>query len=257
MRTPQITRFAILFSTLSNLVLLLGTDVVRAQDRAVTAQVQITRNAGTKKFDHSRAADDQSNVVVWLTPLDHPAAAPVASGDSKSLPKMIQRNKMFDPHLLVVQAGTVVQFPNMDPFFHNVFSLFNGKRFDLGLYEAGTSKTVRFDHVGVSFLFCNIHEEMSAVVVAVPTPYFGISDASGRVTIPNVPDGHYQLQAWFERSSPEDLKNLSRVVTISAAPSSRSLDTVRLVDDPNFTLAHKNKYGEEYVPPPTSGYSAP
>ena len=150
-----------------------------------------------------------------------------------------------------------MQFPNLDPFFHNVFSLFNGKRFDLGLYEAGTSKTVHFDRVGVSFLFCNIHEGMNAVVVAVPTPYFGLSDRSGRVNIANVPDGRYQLQVWFERSSPEDLKNLARVVTISASPSSRSLETIRIVDDPNFTLAHKNKYGEDYVPPPSSGYSAP
>ena len=157
----------------------------------------------------------------------------------------------------MVQAGTAVQFPNLDPFFHNVFSLFNGKRFDLGLYEAGTSKTVHFDRVGVSFLFCNIHEGMNAVVVAVPTPYFGLSDHSGRVNIPNVPDGRYQLQVWFERSSPEELKNLARVVTISSAPSSRSLETIRVVDDPNFTLAHKNKYGEDYVPPPSSGYSAP
>lgn len=162
---------------------------------------------------------------------------------------------MFEPHLLVIQAGTSVQFPNMDPFFHNVFSLFNGKRFDLGLYEAGTSKTVRFDRVGVSFLFCNIHEGMNAVVVAVPTPYFGISDHAGHINIANVPDGRYQMQAWFERSSPDDLKNLDRVVTISS--SSRSLETIHIVDNPNFTLAHKNKYGEDYVPPPSGGYSEP
>ena len=113
------------------------------------------------------------------------------------------------------------------------------------------------DRVGVSFLFCNIHEGMNAVVVAVPTPYFGLSDHSGSINIPNVPDGRYQLQVWFERSSPEELKNLSRVVTISANPSSRSLEAIHIVDDPNFTLAHKNKYGEDYVPPPTAGYSAP
>ena len=73
----------------------------------------------------------------------------------------------------------------------------------------------------------------------------------------NVPDGRYQLQVWFERSSPEELNNLARVVTISSVPSSRSLETIRVVDDPNFTLSHKNKYGEDYVPPPSSGYSAP
>ena len=62
--------------------------------------------------------------------------------------------------------GAVVQFPNHDPFFHNVFSLFEGKRFDLGLYEAGSSRNVSFDRPGISYIFCNIHAEMSAVVIA-------------------------------------------------------------------------------------------
>ena len=163
---------------------------------------------------------------------------------------MIQRNKMFEPHLLVIQAGTAVQFPNLDPFFHNVFSLFNGKRFDLGLYEAGTSKTVRFDRVGVSFLFCNIHEGMNAVVVAVPTPYFGASDRSGHLNIPNVPDGRYQMEVWFERSSPEELKNLTRVVTISAAPSSRSLETIRMLTIPTSLSRTKISMAKIMYPRP-------
>lgn len=240
---------------LSLLVLCVGAAVMRAQEQTVTGQVEIAKRGVANKSGQSRGADDESNVVVWLTPLDGAVAAPTSSAGSKSLPQMVQRNKMFEPHLLVIQAGTSVQFPNMDPFFHNVFSLFNGKRFDLGLYEAGTSKTVRFDRVGVSFLFCNIHEGMNAVVVAVPTPYFGISDHAGRLTIANVPDGRYQMQAWFERSSPDDLKNIEHVVTISS--SARSLETIHIVDNPNFTLAHKNKYGEDYVPPPSGGYSEP
>ena len=76
-----------------------------------------------------------------------------------------QKNKAFEPHLLVVTIGSNVEFPNDDPWFHNVFSLFNGKRFDLGLYEAGTTRTVHFEREGVSYIFCNIHPEMSAVVV--------------------------------------------------------------------------------------------
>jgi len=236
-------------------ILCIAMSVARAQDQAVTGQVEISKRAATNKSGQSHSSDDESNVVVWLTPLDRTVPASASSANSKNLPQMVQRNKMFEPHLLVLQAGTSVQFPNMDPFFHNVFSLFNGKRFDLGLYEAGTSKTVRFDRVGVSFLFCNIHEGMNAVVVAVPTPYFATSDRSGHVNIANVPDGRYQMQAWFERSSPDDLKNVDRVVTISS--SSRTLETIHIVDDPNFTLAHKNKYGEDYVPPPTGGYSEP
>jgi hypothetical protein len=149
----------------------------------------------------------------------------------------------------------LVEFPNKDPFLHNVFSLFNGKRFDLGFYEAGSSKAVPFDRPGVSFLFCSIHEEMSAVVVAVDTPYFGVSDRAGRIAIPNVPDGHYQMHVWYERGLPEDLKSLDRVVQV--AGTTRTPDRIRVVQNPDFSLAHKNKYGEDYVPPPSAGYSAP
>ena len=178
----------------------------------VTAQVEISKPGSAQTATGN--AGDASDVVVWLSPLEASAGPPSVS--SGRPPQLVQRNKAFEPHVLVVPAGTVVQFPNQDPFFHNVFSLFNGKRFDLGLYEAGSSKSVRFDRLGVSFLFCNIHEEMSAVVVAVDSPYFGLSDRSGRVSIPKVPDGRYQLHVWYERSLPEDLKALERpVVTIS------------------------------------------
>ena len=148
-----------------------------------------------------------------------------------------------------------MEFPNKDPFFHNIFSLFDGKRFDLGLCESGTTRTVLFDRAGVSFLFGNIHAEMSAVVVSVDTPNFGLSDRSGSIHIRNVPNGRYQMNVWFERSSPESLKKLSRIVTIS--DSGLSLGTIRIPENPNFTLAHKNKYGLEYVPPPSSDYDRP
>jgi hypothetical protein len=159
---------------------------------------------------------------------------------------LVQKNKVFTPHVLVVQAGASVEFPNEDPFFHNVFSLFAGKRFDLGLYESGSSRAVHFDRPGASFLFCNIHPEMSAVVVVVPTPFYGLSDASGRVNIAAVPDGRYQLKLWHERSSPDELKNLERIVTISA--TSRSIGPIRISDSGILTLTHKNKYGQDYTP---------
>lgn len=124
---------------------------------------------------------------------------------------------------------------------------------DLGFYEAGSSRTVRFDRPGVSFLFCNIHPEMSAVVVALDTPYFGISDRAGRLSIPNVPESQYRLNVWYDRSLPADLKSLSRVVTIS--DTARSLETIRVIENPNFTLEHKNKYGQDYVPPASTSPS--
>lgn len=217
----------------------------RAQEKPVTAQVKIQRPAASK----GDKAMDLSEVVVWLVPADReiPAFAP----PSKK-PQIVQKNKAFIPHLLVVRVGATVDFPNRDPFFHNVFSLFDGKRFDLGLYEVGATNSVRFDRAGVSFLFCNIHPEMSAVVVSVDTPYYAVSDKSGNVSLPGVPDGKYELHVWYERSLPETLKGLQRSVKIAA--DSRDLGTIVVPQDPGFSTTHKNKYGQDYTPPPGQGY---
>jgi plastocyanin len=222
------------------------TFVAQSQPAPVSIQVEIVAPRSARKTVSPGKREDSSNVVIWLTPLGANsglAAAPPAH----SAPQIAQIDKSFDPHVLVVQAGTGVQFPNRDPFLHNVFSLFDGKRFDLGFYEAGSSKTVRFDRVGVSYLFCNIHPEMSAAVVAVDTPYFGLSNRAGHVAVPNVPDGRYQLNVWYERSLPEDLKGAGRVVSISEG--TRNLEAITITENANFSLEHKNKYGQEYIPP--------
>jgi plastocyanin len=221
--------------------------LAQSQQTPLTIQVEIVNAKASKKSASTGGAVDSSNVVVWLMPIGVAAATPPAH----AVPQIAQIDKSFDPHVLVIQAGTAVQVPNKDPFLHNVFSLFDGKRFDLGFYEAGSSKTVHFDRVGVSFLFCNIHPEMSAAVVAVDTPYFGLSNRSGRVTIPEVPEGRYQLNVWYERSLPEDLKSISRVVTISEA--ARALDPIKVIGNANFSLEHKNKYGQDYIPPANTG----
>jgi plastocyanin len=216
----------------------------------VTVKVEIVNPQAAKKPVAAKEPAELSNIVVWLTPLAPSAGAGSTLLPAHPPPQIAQINKSFDPHVLVIQVGTPVQFPNRDPFLHNVFSLFDGKRFDLGFYEAGSSKTVHFDRPGVSFLFCNIHPEMSGAVIAVDTPYFGISDRTGRVALANVPDGRYQLNVWYERSLPEDLKSAGRTVTISEA--TRTLEPVRVVENPNFTLEHKNKYGQDYIPPANS-----
>lgn len=216
----------------------------------VTLQAQIIRRAGGVKSTAQSEMRDNSDVVLWLTPVDKSVVRDAPK--SREVPQLVQHNKSFEPHVLVVEVGTAVQFPNKDPFFHNVFSLFEGKRFDLGLYEAGSTRSVRFDRPGVSFLFCNIHAEMSAVVIAVDTPYFAKSDPSGSVTVPDVPDGRYRMHVWYERSVPEDLKPFDHMVEITDA--SRTLQAIQIPENPNFSLAHKNKYGLDYVPPPKSDY---
>ncbi len=188
-----------------------------------------------------------SGAVVWLTPV-----ASTTADAAKRLPRpserlrLTQHNKSFEPHLLVVPVGSAVEFPNRDPFFHNVFSLFEGKRFDLGLYEAGTTRSVLFDRPGVSYIFCNIHPEMSAVVITVETPYYGVSDQRGVVVIPNVPPGLYLLEVWHESSAPDMPNGGARQITISQTASSLGVLRIKAT-----TLAHthKNKYGHDYDRP--------
>jgi plastocyanin len=183
------------------------------------------------------------DVVAWLTPISPatPVAVPARSGL-----QLVQRNKSFDPHLLVIPVGSVVQFPNRDPFFHNVFSLFEGKRFDLGLYEAGSTRNVHFDKPGVSFIFCNIHSEMSAVIIALATPYYSTSDSQGKILIPHVPIGRYRLHLWYEAALPEELEAQSRDVVVSTETASLGTLRLKLADLPK---THANKYGKEYEPP--------
>ncbi|HEV2425324.1 MAG TPA: carboxypeptidase regulatory-like domain-containing protein [Terriglobia bacterium] len=191
---------------------------------------------------------DNSQAVVWLNPLDDPRVS-WKPGDAGPF-RLVQKNKRFIPHILVVPVGAVVEFPNDDPFFHNVFSLFNGKRFDLGLYEAGTTRTVTFNSPGVSYIFCNIHPEMSAVVMATQSPYYALSNAAGSFTITNIPAGWYQLNVWHERCLPETLKAATRDVVVSSSAS--TLGEIRLPESGNLLANHKNKYGQRYEPVPAS-----
>jgi plastocyanin len=245
MRAPKALRLALKLS-FAGILYFSGCLVsVRAQQPAVTARIELTKRL---------AGNTEASIAVADSPLDH-AGAGAGGTNSGHRPQLMQRNKTFEPHVVVIPVGSLVEFPNKDPFLHNVFSLFNGKRFDLGFYEAGQSKAVRFDRPGVSFLFCNIHAEMSAVVVALDTPYYALSDRAGGVAIPDVPDGRYQMHVWYERGLTEDLKSLDRIVQVSS--STRSLGVIRVIANSDCTLVHKNKYGQNYNSPPPTGYSGP
>ena len=185
-------------------------------------------------------------VVAWLTPVSaQPPRAPRSQTESSGI-KLVQKNKRFEPHVLVVEVGSVVDFPNRDPFFHNVFSLFDGKRFDLGLYEAGSTRSVRFDRPGICYIFCNIHAQMSAVVVVVPTPFYALASGKGDVVIPNVTPGRYQLNLWQERVAPKLLKEASRQVTVGE--DGTVLGPIHLQESQEVVMVHPNKYGKDYDP---------
>ena len=227
-------------------------------------EVMGTGTVGKKRHEKLPAT------VVWLMPIS-PGTGPItnmtpdggeasgaapdsavnSSASTAQIPRLVQKNKSFEPHILVVQAGSWVEFPNRDPFFHNVFSLFEGKRFDLGLYEAGTSQRVRFDRTGISYIFCNIHPEMSAVVITLATPLYAISNADGQLSLTSVPYGRYMLHVWSEGMGPENSQPLTREITI--AENASSLGVIRVPGANGERMAHKNKYGRDYdAPTPNS-----
>lgn len=113
-----------------------------------------------------------------------------------------QINLTFVPHILPVVAGTTVVFPNSDEVRHNVFSSSRAKRFNLGSYPQGASRSVTFDKLGEVALLCNVHAEMSAYVVVLETPYFAVTDRRGNFTIENVAPGQYTVRTWHERLKP-------------------------------------------------------
>lgn len=227
--------------TLRCLCILLGCAALAgAQEVTVTANTTLVKSGKKNKASHA------GNVVLWLTPAGGGAPSVLPTLPQSDRPKLVQHNKSFEPHVLIVPVGSLVEFPNRDPFFHNVFSLFDGKRFDLGLYEAGSTRDVVFDKPGISYIFCNIHAGMSAVVIALSTPYYGISDQRGQVTIPHVPVGRYTLRIWYDQATPEALNSMTREVTISL--DNPSLGAMRLPAG-NQLPGHQNMYGHDYPPP--------
>jgi plastocyanin len=111
-----------------------------------------------------------------------------------------QRNEAFVPYVLAVTAGSTVDFPNSDRVYHNVFSLSKPRRFDLGRYPKGKSRSVRFDRPGVVRVFCEIHSHMNAFILVFAHRYFATTDAEGRYRIEGVPPGSYTLAVWNDGS---------------------------------------------------------
>lgn len=187
--------------------------------------------------------------VVWLEPVAGTHALRFSPDRHYTL---LQKNRTFIPHLQVIPVGAVVQFPNADPFFHNVFSLFDGKRFDLGLYEAGSSKSVTFSRAGVSYIFCDIHPEMSAVILALSTPLYAIAGADDSFVLHDVPTGDYRMRLWIEGVPQPFLDSLTRLVHLQEQKV--DLGTLSVPGTRNGMGPHRDKFGNAYDPRSTSSY---
>ncbi len=201
----------------------------------VSGHIELTNSSDAGVRRHNYAG-----VVVSLAPVGQVHAdAPAHHA------RMLQKDKMFLPHVLAVQAGTVVDFPNADPIFHNAFSSYSGQIFDVGLYPPGDSRSVRFARPGVVRVFCNIHQSMSALIVVVNSPYFAVTDARGLFSI-NAPAGDYELRIYHERATDQTLRALARPLQVTE--SGAELPPIKVSEAGYLPSAHKNKHGQDYPP---------
>jgi hypothetical protein len=120
-------------------------------------------------------------------------------------PTMAQKDRMFVPSVIAIPVGGTIAFPNLDPFFHNVFSYSSVRKFDLGRYPEGESESVTFDEPGIVPIFCEIHYSMRAYVHVLDTPYFAVTDERRRFEIPDVRSGDYVLHVWQEGLPPIEM----------------------------------------------------
>ncbi|QHN04993.1 hypothetical protein FTO74_17740 [Granulicella sp. WH15] len=227
---------------LSSLIILLAPPLL-AQSIAADAELRLQIVSSTP------GPQGHVPAVAWLEPL---AGTPTLPFPPHGRYTLLQENRMFSPHLQVIPVGSSVQFPNADPFFHNVFSLFDGRRFDLGLYEAGSSKSVTFPREGASYIFCNIHPEMSAVVLSLSTPLYAIADARDTLDLHGIPSGDYKLHLWIEGLPQPVLSSLERHLHLSSGLT--NLGEIKAPIPRTTAMKHSNKFGATYDTTPKTPY---
>ena len=182
-----------------------------------------------------------AGAVVWVV---DPAAAKQAAAAAK--PKIASKGKRFEPHVAAVPVGGTVEFPNLDGIYHNVFSLSEKARFDLGLYRNGASRTMSFESPGVVRIYCNIHPQMAALLVVIDGAIWAQAGADGTAVLANVPPGKATVHAWDEKGG-----DFTATVDVSAsAPTPLAI----ALDGSSWRESgHKNKYGKDYPPPDDDG----
>ncbi len=177
---------------------------------SVTAPVSVYQRGTTVKLGGDAEQDpiayERSRVVVYLEAAGAPNAAGGAVPDASSkadrnaepAEQVEQLDRRFVPDLVVVPVGSTVSFPNMDPIFHNIYSLSKPKTFDLGSYDKGETRRVNFPKPGIVDVYCHLHPNMAATVVVTPNRWYARPDRAGHYRIPDVPPGKYTVVAWHK-----------------------------------------------------------
>jgi plastocyanin len=194
---------------------------------SVSGRVSLTKNGESQQ--------DASRVVVWIEGAHR-------EGEHSSRQSMKSERKRFTPRVVVVSVDGSVDFPNVDPIYHNVFSVSGANRFDLGLYRAGASKDKKFEQPGLVRVYCNIHPQMIGFVLVVDSDFSTVTAPDGSFRFDGVPLGPHKLKVWHEEGG--DPVETPIVVRARAdTPASPRLDITGFRPQP-----HKNKYGKDYPP---------
>jgi plastocyanin len=190
----------------------------------ITGKVELVDKNG-------RSATDLSDVVVYVE-------GPKAKAKPARV-SVVMKGKEFRPRVVAIAQGGTIDFPNEDPVFHNAFSVSGANRFDLDLYKKPQSKSWTFQNPGIARVYCNIHPQMSAVVVVRDNPYFATAGVDGSFTIEGVPAGRWQLTAWQERAP-------QAAVELTVPADGRVTASLRLDASQWKRVQHKNKFGKDY-----------
>jgi plastocyanin len=203
--------------------------VAQAQATAsVSGQVTILERPG-------ETTEDLGNVVIYLTPVER-GPRERAARDQRSV--IALQSRQFSPRVRVIREGSRVEFPNQDPFSHNVFSKMNGG-FDTGVFGRGKTREQVFHDAGVYPLYCNVHPRMTAFVVTLSTPHYAQARADGRFVLDSVPPGRYTLHVWHDRAT-------ERVRALAVPPGGVANLREELDARGYRYVQHKNKLGLEY-----------
>ena len=180
----------------------------------------------------ARSGTAPATAIVYAEPID------VTPPRTPRRVTLSQKNKTFLPRVLAVPLGSTVDFPNNDNIHHNVFSLSGPQPFDLGLYRSGESRPRTFSEPGIYRVFCNIHPQMTAMVVVAPSAFTVLVATDGRFTL-DLPPGRYRLTALSERSSPV-------AIEITSTPGASTAPEITLDESTWRFVQHSNKFGKDY-----------
>jgi len=208
------------------------TGALRAATSLIAVGVAFRCSAGTLEIKVSdEGGQPISQVAVYATPVaGAPAKKPNAA---KRTASMDQQHNEFVPHVLVISAGTQVEFPNHDVVSHHVYSFSQAKTFELALYKGNTHPPLAFDEPGVVVLGCNIHDSMLGYIVVVPTEHYALSDERGTVRLEGVPAGDYMVDVWTPRARPTGLPAAQRVTVTDGVATLDARITGRLAPEQN------------------------